>query len=384
MRLTSLRTRAAALMLVLSTAACGGTVSEAPARPARASARSIELPRSKPLIPIAEVDLTRPLDQRRLREIEKGATRSVVQIETASADVTVGEVTKKVVVGWSDPLSLRPLAPEATRDAEFVWTSLIGGRSVVSFSAAELFDLQTSATLRIGRAGDEVPAGAFADTTHARVPDVLIAPEIARELGLRARSATLIAGIDPAGNPRKARAELRRAVDGRVRPLLASEPSPDTPPPVGQAQGDLIGAMSFRILKNGFIEPDPAWVAANIASGEVPLLGHVTCHRLVFPQLAAALDEIVRTGLDRLIDPDDYGGCYVPRFVERDPTRPLSMHAFGLAVDLNVSGNHFGTKGRMDPRVVRVFERWGFAWGGRWSPPDPMHFELARLLHLED
>jgi hypothetical protein len=58
------------------------------------------------------------------------------------------------------------------------------------------------------------------------------------------------------------------------------------------------------------------------------------------------------------------------------------MHAFGLAVDLNVSSNQLGTKGNIDPRVVEIFERWGFAWGGRWSPPDPMHFELARLIQL--
>jgi hypothetical protein len=34
----------------------------------------------------------------------------------------------------------------------------------------------------------------------------------------------------------------------------------------------------------------------------------------------------------------------------------------------------------MDERVVAIFEKWGFAWGGYWSTPDPMHFELARLI----
>ena len=69
-------------------------------------------------------------------------------------------------------------------------------------------------------------------------------------------------------------------------------------------------------------------------------------------------------------------------FIDRDPPRALSMHAFGLAVDLNVTSNQLGTEGDMDPRVVEIFERWGFAWGGRWSRPDPMHFELARLIQL--
>lgn len=140
--------------------------------------------------------------------------------------------------------------------------------------------------------------------------------------------------------------------------------------------------MNFRILKNGFIDPDPAWVAANIVQGTVPILGEVTCHRIAFPQLAAALAEIEREGLAKEIDVSEYGGCYVPRFIGRDPRRGLSMHAFGLAIDLNVSENHLGTHGRINPEVVEIFERWGFLWGGRWSPPDPMHFELARLIEV--
>jgi hypothetical protein len=34
----------------------------------------------------------------------------------------------------------------------------------------------------------------------------------------------------------------------------------------------------------------------------------------------------------------------------------------------------------MDPRVVSIMEKWGFRWGGRWSPPDGHHFELAALI----
>jgi hypothetical protein len=131
-------------------------------------------------------------------------------------------------------------------------------------------------------------------------------------------------------------------------------------------------------LKNGFIVPDPAWVSANIAIGDVPIIGNVTCHRLMFGQLRAALSEIDSAGLASLIRTSD--GCYVPRFIDRDPGKPLSMHAFGLAIDLNASTNRLGTSGDMDPRIVEIFERWGFDWGGRWARPDPMHFELARLI----
>ena len=30
----------------------------------------------------------------------------------------------------------------------------------------------------------------------------------------------------------------------------------------------------------------------------------------------------------------------------------------------------------MDRRVVEVFDRWGFQWGGRFLVPDGMHFEF--------
>ena len=57
------------------------------------------------------------------------------------------------------------------------------------------------------------------------------------------------------------------------------------------------------------------------------------------------------------------------------------MHTWGLALDLNVPTNQRGTRGDMDPRVVAIFKRWGFRWGGEFhTVPDPMHFELAALV----
>ena len=56
------------------------------------------------------------------------------------------------------------------------------------------------------------------------------------------------------------------------------------------------------------------------------------------------------------------------------------MHAFGLALDLNVQRNLYGTPGGMHPDIVAIFEKWGFEWGGRWDRPDPMHFELNSIV----
>jgi D-alanyl-D-alanine carboxypeptidase len=194
----------------------------------------------------------------------------------------------------------------------------------------------------------------------------------------------MIVGTKPGADLVPMDDRLEKELPGaNIATLLPNPPeiiTPDEPQAIGDVNDSLIGTMSFRILDSGFIKPDRDWVRENISTAAVPIIGEVTCHRVMIPQLYSALAEVEQQGLAGLIRPDDYGGCYVPRFIDRDPTMPLSMHAFGLAVDLNVSTNLLGTRGDMDPRIVSIFERWGFRWGGRWDRPDPMHFELARLV----
>jgi hypothetical protein len=124
-----------------------------------------------------------------------------------------------------------------------------------------------------------------------------------------------------------------------------------------------------------WIDIDPRWVRRTIVTRSVPILGTVTCHRRLIAPLRRALGVLQRRGLSRLVDPGDYAGCYAPRRIPDSGS--LSLHAWGLAVDINASENHQGSEPRQDPRVVRAFERAGFTWGGRWpTAPDGMHFEL--------
>ena len=138
------------------------------------------------------------------------------------------------------------------------------------------------------------------------------------------------------------------------------------------------GTFNYTVLGGGKIAPDPAWEASHIAIETVPILGSVKCNKLLFPQLRAALREIERKGLANEIHPDEYAGCYYPRFIAGTTT--LSNHSFGLALDLNVPGNQRGTVGEMDRTVVSIFQKWGFTWGGDWSYTDPMHFEMNALV----
>ena len=121
------------------------------------------------------------------------------------------------------------------------------------------------------------------------------------------------------------------------------------------------------------------WVRSHISTQQVPILGSVTCNRLIFPQLTAALTEVAQRGLADKIHPSEYAGCYYPRFIAG--TTSLSNHSFGLALDLNTPGNQRGTVGQMDRTVVAIFKKWGFAWGGDWHYTDPMHFEMDALVH---
>lgn len=68
-------------------------------------------------------------------------------------------------------------------------------------------------------------------------------------------------------------------------------------------------------------------------------------------------------------------------------TDRLSMHSFGIAIDLAPNTTQYwkgeassetakiGYKNTMPLSIVRIFEKHGFIWGGRWYHYDTMHFE---------
>jgi hypothetical protein len=125
----------------------------------------------------------------------------------------------------------------------------------------------------------------------------------------------------------------------------------------------------------GSLTIQPAWLAAHLTTESVPILGEVTCNRAFLPALRAALAALVAARLQSLIDPAQYGGCFNARLIAGQPGAPLSHHAFGSAIDLNVGTNPQGQQPHEDPRLVAIFSRYGITWGGTWLVPDGMHFE---------
>ena len=66
-----------------------------------------------------------------------------------------------------------------------------------------------------------------------------------------------------------------------------------------------------------------------------------------------------------------------------------SAHSYGIAIDINTSYSNYWLwsnpgksetdrlryENRIPQEIVRVFEKYGFIWGGRWYHYDTMHFE---------
>ena len=140
----------------------------------------------------------------------------------------------------------------------------------------------------------------------------------------------------------------------------------------------VFGEFPMRFGTGGDIVIAPNWVSNHIRTGSVPVIGRVTCHRRLFPQLRGALAELRREGLGYLIR--SYDGCYNSRVVTGGHQR-ISRHSWGIALDINASGNCFGCTPHQDGRLVRIMRRWGFVWGGTFPTPDGMHFEWRRFPH---
>lgn len=100
---------------------------------------------------------------------------------------------------------------------------------------------------------------------------------------------------------------------------------------------------------------------------------HIYCNEDMSIALSKALDNIVARELIDCVK--SYGGCWDVRKSRSDDR--LSVHSYGLAIDLNPETNKLGTVGDMDPRLVACFEDCDFEWGGRWKNPDPMHMNYV-------
>jgi hypothetical protein len=294
---------------------------------------------------------------------------------------TVSLAGRDVPAVGVDPSTFRAFTAEGTAEADAVWQAVARGEFIASHALGQQAALQLGATLPVTPAGGGEPVplrlGALA-TTGIPAAELVVDEATAERLGLQPTTAVVVTAVE-GKDPVVLAEEVRKVVgDGAQVDLL----SPPTQNPVaflsGSKAAKAFGAFSYRYFPDGTIAPDAKWVSENIVTTTVPIMGRVTCHRLMVPQLRGALEEVQAAGLGQLLR--TYDGCYVPRFIARNPDNSISLHTWGIAIDMDASTNYRGIRGTMDIRIVEIFKRWGFRWGGDWQYTDPMHFELGALL----
>jgi hypothetical protein len=87
------------------------------------------------------------------------------------------------------------------------------------------------------------------------------------------------------------------------------------------------------------------------------------------------------------------GGTFACRAIAGSQQR--STHGYGIAIDLAVKPSHYWRWSKPDAQgryawrnsipfeIVRIFEKHGFIWGGRWYHFDTMHFEYRPELLIK-
>ncbi len=301
--------------------------------------------------------------------------RSVERLSMAQVSIE----NRAINIAAVDPATYRNYTPAVSAELQEQWDRVQAGQLAL-VPALKKRVAPRSRLLRLGSGRDapKVAIGAYAP----QIPqvDAVVNSQVGDALGMKPDNALVVATY-PLRSPQSVRKPMEK-IAGRTASVQILGPDLDTSVQqtallVGSV-GSAVGIFNYRVLAAGRIAPDPAWVADHIVTQTVPILGAVTCNKLIFPQLDAALREVVERGLADKIHPREYAGCYYPRFIAG--TTKLSNHSFGLALDLNVPGNQRGTVGEMDRFVVQIFEKWGFTWGGRWGYTDPMHFEANRIV----
>lgn len=368
-----------------TTAAAIDASSPAPSPAQIASAPPAELPPVPATVELREADLeVRPSEDARFDTVWTAMTVEGVETVTAVRHVDATLVTldadRAVTVAGVDPSAFRPFTPELTAQTPAVWERLQAGDALLRHDVAHELDVELGGTvLLVTESGSvEVRVGAFASNGAPPVADIVVPWEVGEALG-QDQPTLLLVDVGEGESASEVGQSLVKAIGGGA---VAPRQKPSEQRAQLRASGGSvrIDAFSYTSVGDGTIVIDPNWVRDWIVRVDLPRVGRVYVNRIIAPQLIAAMAEVEAKGLLDHFDPAQFAGGWVARHIDWNPRKPLSMHAWGLAVDFNSRDNCLGCSPKMDMEIVRTFEKWGFAWGGWWSRPDGMHFELAKVV----
>lgn len=314
---------------------------------------------------------------------------AVSEVRGATVDLTgshdaEGGPVDVLDAGWAIPMDAIAVAPEAHAEfapvADRAAVAHLGpDEALLSQTSARLRGLSAGATLELA-GGHELDVVAIVEDTTIGAAELAVDGATGRRIGIETPR-YLLAAYD--GDRAVVEWTLRDAVLAEV-PIRFRAPD-ETPflrhgdavlPPLRLK--DLFGEFRYRPPAPGtrVFDQEVAWQAEHLAQRELPLIGPVRCHRDILDAFEGALRDLQARNLGELIDPEGYAGCWNPRLVTAGGD--LSHHAWGVAFDINYDNNPTGRPSAQDPRLVEVFEEWGFTSGEGWLVPDPAHFEYLR------
>jgi D-alanyl-D-alanine carboxypeptidase len=293
-----------------------------------------------------------------------------------------GRVVDEARAPYAYPIDAFAVAPNEY--APFVGASvrlqvtraLQSGEAVLGQHSARLRRLGPGGLLRF-RTGS-VRVGAVVPDEAVGWSEVMLNREVGRRLGIT-HERYLLARPTPDLTGKR----IRRILTPHIGDDPLRVDPPGTTPFVRVASGvnppilikEVFGEFAaVQQADPAFLTIDPGWVDRNIVTTTVPLLGTVSCHRRLIPMVRGALRDVIRAGLAPEVKV--YSGCWVARTVARSSTAPPSTHAYGASIDINAPYSPYGAPPNMHPGVVRIFEDWGFNWGGDFLIPDGHHFEF--------
>lgn len=100
----------------------------------------------------------------------------------------------------------------------------------------------------------------------------------------------------------------------------------------------------------------------------------IAMNRDMIAPFAAALTNIQQRKCQNFIQ--SYDGCFNIRHTRGEES--LSVHSWGLAIDLNAVANPLGGPGTMAQPLINCFTDAGFIWGGSFKDRiDPQHFQFV-------
>jgi len=107
----------------------------------------------------------------------------------------------------------------------------------------------------------------------------------------------------------------------------------------------------------------------------------IYCNKLLVTPLTRAFGNLITrinpdTGKAYVEELITWDGCYQVR--KQRGYNSLSIHCWGLAVDVNQAWNQLGKEPTLSAGFVKCFTDAGFDWGGLWGRKDGMHFQLAK------